>query len=238
VWKILLGNLLFVMGLTRSPGKLCLNCGWEGRSFLPYYYVDCYRENVTCPNCGIIDRYRTLIAMMPFIKNEVSPMRNDIRCLDIAPMPFTPDFIKTQLGAKSVVTFDLHNPAAQIQGDIESMPFDAASFDLIVCYEVLDYIAKDSAAISEIYRVLAGNGYALLRVGYDPNGETIEYDKPDADDSFHIRRYGKDFPGRLRKPGFRVIEIQPGDHLAPDLISQTGSETGVFFILKKDAKHL
>lgn len=43
------------------------------------------------------------------------------------------------------------------------MPFDAGSFDLIVCFNVLHHIPNVSKVIGEMFRVLRPDGYVLLR---------------------------------------------------------------------------
>jgi len=43
------------------------------------------------------------------------------------------------------------------------MPFDADSFDVIVCFHTLHHIPNVSTVLNEIYRVLKPGGYVLLR---------------------------------------------------------------------------
>lgn len=43
------------------------------------------------------------------------------------------------------------------------MPFDSASFDIVVCFSVLHHIPNVSTVIKEMFRVLKPGGYALLR---------------------------------------------------------------------------
>jgi ubiquinone/menaquinone biosynthesis C-methylase UbiE len=89
------------------------------------------------------------------------------------------------------------------------MEFECESFDLILCYEVLDYIPRDDRALAEMFRVLKPTGRVLLQVGFDSNLErSIEYAQPDADDSGHIRRYGRDLFEKFRAAGFEFDVIQ------------------------------
>ena len=151
-------------------------------------------------------------------------------------MQITPDLLRQYFGAKSVVTFDLNNPDAEVKGDIQRMPFLDSSFDIVMCYEVLDYIPNDADAISEIYRVLSNPGYALIRVGYLPAVQTVDFEVPDADDSNHIRRYGKDLLDRLKKPGFIVTEIRAPDFLSCDFVAEIGAEQDPLFLLQKECR--
>lgn len=56
-----------------------------------------------------------------------------------------------------------NNPNATItDGDIEAMPYADASFDLVVCVEVIRYMADQSKSLREIARVLRPGGTAII----------------------------------------------------------------------------
>ena len=76
------------------------------------------------------------------------------------------------------------------------------SFDLVIACDVLEHVADDSEAMSEIYRVLTDNGYVILTVPQEDNlsnkleGPTIT--EPDErkrifGQNDHLRIYGDDF---------------------------------------------
>lgn len=50
---------------------------------------------------------------------------------------------------------------AVVQGDIESMPFEDASFSTVVCTEVLEHVPYPAMALSEIHRVLKPGGVLI-----------------------------------------------------------------------------
>jgi ubiquinone/menaquinone biosynthesis C-methylase UbiE len=55
-----------------------------------------------------------------------------------------------------------NNPGAEIRlSDVESLPFEDASFDLILCIEVLRYLPRSQKCISEMARVLRSGGVCL-----------------------------------------------------------------------------
>ena len=55
------------------------------------------------------------------------------------------------------------NPGADIrQADVESLPFDDASFDYVLCVEVLRYLPRAEGCVREIARVLKPGGVALV----------------------------------------------------------------------------
>lgn len=56
----------------------------------------------------------------------------------------------------------LHNPDAELRlADVEALPFPEASFDLVVCVEVLRYLPRISGCVQEIARVLKPGGVCL-----------------------------------------------------------------------------
>jgi SAM-dependent methyltransferase len=50
------------------------------------------------------------------------------------------------------------------QGQLESLPFDDASFDLILATDVLEHVRDDRAALQELHRVAAPGGRLLATV--------------------------------------------------------------------------
>jgi len=51
-----------------------------------------------------------------------------------------------------------------VRADAGKLPFAAASFDVVLCFDILEHIESDTEAVSEINRVLKNNGAALISV--------------------------------------------------------------------------
>lgn len=67
----------------------------------------------------------------------------------------------------------LNNPAAELRlADVETLPFPEASFDLVVCVEVLRYLPQLSGCLREMARVLKPGGVCLATAvpRYNLNG--------------------------------------------------------------------
>lgn len=63
------------------------------------------------------------------------------------------------LNPRHVARAQRYAPAARVQvGDIEALPFPDASFDTVVCTEVLEHVVHPSRALTEIRRVLTSGG--------------------------------------------------------------------------------
>lgn len=49
-----------------------------------------------------------------------------------------------------------------LQADIENLPFPSASFDLVVCTEVIEHVNSIEQVCAEVWRILKPNGYCIL----------------------------------------------------------------------------
>jgi SAM-dependent methyltransferase len=63
----------------------------------------------------------------------------------------------------NTVGFDVPgNPYADLHGSLESIPLEAASFDLVLCLQVLEHVPDPAAAVRELRRVVRPGGRVLL----------------------------------------------------------------------------
>jgi predicted SAM-dependent methyltransferase len=189
----------------------CPVCSAKFRKFLPYGRKP-PRENALCPNCLSLERHRLLWLYL----QERSPFFTvSLKFLHIAPeICFIHRFNK--LENIEYVTVDLESPLAQIKMDIHKIQFEKNTFDVVMCNHVLEHVENDIHAMKEIFRVLKSGGWAIMQVPF--MGKNLE--KTYEDESVrtpqerekvfgqrdHVRIYGKDYPDRLRKAGFRVDE--------------------------------
>jgi SAM-dependent methyltransferase len=66
-------------------------------------------------------------------------------------------------GAAEVVGFDVPgNPHADLHGSIEAIPVEDASFDVVLCLQVLEHVPDPAAAVRELHRVARPGGRVLL----------------------------------------------------------------------------
>ncbi len=82
----------------------------------------------------------------------------------------------------------VHPSIRLVSADITKIPFDSASFDVIVCFEVLEHITDPDAALDEFRRVIAPGG---LLVVSSPNRAVYTPGNP-----HHVREY---LPEELRE---------------------------------------
>ena len=61
------------------------------------------------------------------------------------------------------VGFDVPgNPYADLHGDIDAIPVEDASFDVVLCLQVLEHVPDPAAAVRELHRVVRPGGCVLL----------------------------------------------------------------------------
>jgi SAM-dependent methyltransferase len=195
----------------------CPVCEKDFRKLLPYGYEN-VRVNALCPNCLSLERHRLLWI---YLKNETKFFTDHLKVLHVAPeQSFYKRFKK--LDNLEYITGDLESPLAMYKFDIQSIPFENNSFDVVICNHVLEHVPDFKKAASEIYRVLKKDGYAILQVPTDKSrNETFE--DPSITDPRerrrifgqydHVRIFGKNYPSELEKTGFTVKEKNYPDTL-------------------------
>lgn len=180
------------------------------RKLLPYGRIN-PRQNALAPGSMSLERHRLLWL---FLKQRTTFFSQQLKMLHIAPEYC---FIKLFRKQKNIdyITGDLVSPWADVKMDIQRMPFDNSSFDVIMCNHVLEHVADDVKAMAELYRVMKPGGWGIFQVPVDYNREvTLEdpsINTPELREKFywqadHVRLYGLDYAERLRSAGFEVVE--------------------------------
>jgi SAM-dependent methyltransferase len=108
------------------------------------------------------------------------------------------------------------SPVANALVDITAIPFSDAHFDLVICHHVLEHVRDDALGMRECHRVLKAGGLAFFSVPMDldrpetwerpPDMPVKEFETIVGRD--HRRLYGRDFPQKLERAGFRVNMIE------------------------------
>ena len=203
--------------LYRGNNFKCPVCGGKFRKMLSYG-VWHERENVLCPRCLSLERHRL---MWLYLKNKTGFFTDNLKVLHIAPEQcFRKRFKK--LKNLEYTTADLVSPIADVKMDVQDMPFKNEEFDVVICNHVFEHVPDDRKAMSEVYRVLKKEGFAIMFVPMDLSLENTFEDLTVTDPAEreklfhqkdHLRLYGRDYTKILEQTGFVIDEKNYFDEL-------------------------
>ena len=181
--------------------KQCPICEKKLRRFVTLKNGECL-----CPYCGSLPRHRRLWTLL---KPILSP---GIQLLDFSP----PLSLFNKL--KSIHT--IHYIATDYEGeftadqsfDIKNIDQPANTFDLVICYHVLEHITEDQKAITELHRVLKPGGKCFIQTPFkdgsiyeDPSKQSKQERKQHFGQEDHVRIYSVDgLKERLEVVGFQI----------------------------------
>lgn len=134
------------------------------------------------------------------------------RILDIGTSTGTNLRMLRELGQRDVTGLDVNDDAIRYcedkqlgqvrKGNICALPFEPATFDLVLATDVLEHVDDDLLALSEISRVLAPGGKALITVPAFPALWGLQDDV-----SLHKRRYRlRALLAKIEYAGFKPIK--------------------------------
>lgn len=227
-----------VVGLWyRGRGVECPVCGAHYRQFMPYGYVGS-RANALCPSCLALERHRLLWV---FLREQTDLFSSSPRLLHIAPERCFMARLEKLLG-DNYVTADLCSPLAKVKMDVQQIPFDDNSFDVIFCNHILEHVENDRLAMSELFRVMRPGGWGVMLSPVNEQREQT-YEDPSITDEEgrerafgqrdHVRDYGRDYPERLESAGFRVEAIDYVKMLPAEQVTCGGLRREVIYLVHK-----
>lgn len=220
-----------------AASRECCLCGKRAARFLPYRggwdaaapvlrllnVIGSDLDNYQCPWCGCNDRERHLWLYLS--RAQALPDLAGMDILHFAPEAHIARFIRSK-SARSYQQADLfpvHEGTLRV--DLQAMPFQDGSFDLVIANHVLEHVADENRALNEIRRVLRPGAWAILQTPYSPVLEGTLSDAgvvtPEArlhlfGQEDHVRFFGRDFVERICRAGFRSRVLQH-DQALPDL---------------------
>jgi SAM-dependent methyltransferase len=162
-----------------------------------------------CPTCTSLERHRSVWL---FFQQRTNLFTEPVRMLHIAPESATGPRIAA-LPNVEYLSADLDSDRAMVNFDLTDIPYPDGSFDAIFASHVLEHIPDDRRAMSEMCRVLAPGGWAVLLVpmfGPKTRQDVDITDPAERERPFgphdHVRMYGHDgeYERRLEEAGFEV----------------------------------
>jgi SAM-dependent methyltransferase len=197
--------------------KTCPICGWEGDAFLPQNLKFSHDESrqlhrdCTCPQCRSHHRHRS--AWLTLDKFSLPGEGKHI--LHVAPEPFLVE--RFRKGSASYTAIDKYvderfEANLVLEMDLTDLKFRDDQFDFIYCAHVLEHIADDRRAISELSRVLRPGGIAVLSVPVYPIEKTADLYHLSPDAMWHVHQPGRDYYKRYMRAGLSTTVIYPEEN--------------------------
>jgi SAM-dependent methyltransferase len=186
-----------------------------------------WRETMTCPGCGLINRWRSSIHVFEAL---VQPAPDDRIYLTEAVTPLFQTLASRQpgcIGSEYIADLppgtETRLPAGLVRvEDVTRLSFADRSFEAVLSFDVLEHVPDYAQALREFYRVLVPGGQALISVPFTFLDQTIT--RAEIDSAGKIRHllepvyhgdplsergvlcyheFGLDFLDKLRGAGFQ-----------------------------------
>lgn len=228
---------IFLRGKLFPPSRLyeCPACGGRFPSFYPVVAGNHLAFGVQCPRCKSYERHRSQWMYYDRETDLLHPKRR-LSVLHCAPEQlfferFEADERVDYYPVDKWTGYTVCGKRMRDYVDLTELPYQDGQFDYILCNHVLEHIPNERQAMSEIRRTLKPDGTAFMNVPIDGTlDETLEEPAYNTDElrlkyygqCDHVRKYGRDYPERLKRAGFSVTGVAVEEYFSPDEIERYG----------------
>ncbi|MCX6146010.1 MAG: class I SAM-dependent methyltransferase [Candidatus Kapabacteria bacterium] len=166
-------------------------------------------KSYTCPHCEANDRDRLFsLYLNQVIEN--TQIGKELQVLDFAPSKSFDIYINWNKSFKHKTVDFLSNQFNEIE-DVINLKYEDNSFDITICSHILEHVADDNKALSELYRVTKKGGFAIIMspicLALREDYENHQVDTPE----MRLQHFGQDDKVRLySKNGFTTKISQAG----------------------------
>lgn len=180
----------------------CNVCGFQLSKF-----IELERKGKLCPRCGSLPRTRRLYR---FLSEETELQNTSI--LHFSPPASLRNVLQNST-AKHYITTDYEDEfRADKRLNIVAIDEPDATYDLVICYHVLEHIPNDLTAMKELFRILAPGGSCFIQTPFK-TGEIYE-DRAVQSEADRLKHFGQEdhvrvysvngLKNRLESVGFQV----------------------------------
>lgn len=247
-------------GRSPQPRYKCPVCSTRNNSFLPistfyqenrnkYGYPYTFDDQETInpsqyvrPTCRAADRERLYALYIKKMLEQIS-FENRLALLDIAPSQPLKKFLLESPDIK-YQSADKYLDGVDFIVDITDMrEVLSESYDMFICSHVLEHVADDRKALSELLRILKPGGFGILMVPIVLKLEQIDEDPTIMDAETRWKRFGqfdhvrlyskKEFIERVQEAGF-IVNQYGMDYFGADVFEECGISTkSILYIVEK-----
>jgi SAM-dependent methyltransferase len=154
-----------------------------------------------CPVCGSLPRTRRLNMLL---ENEF--LNPGSAFLDFSPSRMLYKKWKKRKDISYYPTDFENEFLSDYRYDITAIDAEDEKFDLMVCYHILEHIAEDQKAMSELYRVLKKGGAVLIQTPFK-EGEIYE-DESIKTSEERLRHFGQEDHVRIYSVGGLELRLK------------------------------
>lgn len=181
----------------------CVICDFKASD-----WVQLPNNDLLCPNCGSLARDRRL---WQILKEQY--IKSNIQVLDFSPSRPIYRNWKKEKNVNHIASDLSGDFMADVAYDITQIVEKENTFDLIICYHILEHVIDDVKAMSELYRVLKPNGTVLIQTPFKEGEIYEDYSITSEAERLlhfgqedHVRVYSVEgLKTRLESVGFDVI---------------------------------
>lgn len=137
-----------------------------------------WRETLSCPHCGLINRWRACIHLFEaicgptehdrvYLTETLSPVFNELATR--YPLLVGSEYLAQ---ARPGEVVELHGQQVRNE-DVTQLSFDDRSLEAVLCFDVLEHVPEYRRALREFCRVLAPGGQLVLSVPFSFLQQTV-----------------------------------------------------------------
>lgn len=202
-------------------------------------------KEYTCPFCYATDRDRFCVSFLRRVFANTKQQK--VRLLDIAPSTPIERYLENNCPFVEVQTADMFMEGVDYKIDIQDMrrgegKIQDESYDIWICFHVLEHVTDDRKALRELYRILKQDGMGLLLVPIDLDIQEIDEDTQCSEEERwrrfgqgdHVRLYSKSgFMKRIRDCGFEITEVNKKIMGKDVFVENALPKTAVLYVVTK-----